>query len=177
MRALRVWLGTSGTRGRGVRREGEWLSDGGRDRHLSLLPDGRRRRADHAIGGGTGGPRCEVPAQEMGMGTATTQTQVAATRLGLPMEGVALRAMAIGLPAGVFAGGCAADRGDRRRRDRCAAGAGRASCSSSPGTTRRLPASAWTRSAARDGGLRQARRARASRELRVDPRPCAAGRR
>ena len=57
-----------------------------RHRDLSLLPHARRRRADHAD---PGRPRpVEIAAHEMGMGTATAQTQVTAERLGLPLEQV-----------------------------------------------------------------------------------------
>src|SRR5262249_6751971 len=47
----------------------------------------------------------EVAAHEMGMGTATTQTQVAAARLGLPLDRVRFVYGASNLPGLVMAGG------------------------------------------------------------------------
>ena len=42
--------------------------------------------------------RVEIAAQEMGMGTATVQTQVIAERLGLPLEQVTLRLRRLVVP-------------------------------------------------------------------------------
>jgi len=88
----------------GTRREGEWLvgmgcatatypyyrMPGGAAR-ITLSPDG------HA--------KVEVAAHEMGMGTATAQTQVTAERLGLPMEHVHFCHGDSRLPGLVLAGG------------------------------------------------------------------------
>src|SRR5471032_1766988 len=71
----------------GMRREGEWLIGMGcatATYPYFRMPGGAARitltKAGHA--------KIEVAAHEMGMGTATTQTMVAAARLGLPMEQV-----------------------------------------------------------------------------------------
>ena len=87
-----------------ARREGDWLiglgcatatypyyrMPGGAAR-ITLTKDGR------AV--------IEVAAHEMGMGTATAQTQVAAERLGLPMDRVAFRYGDSRMPGIVLAGG------------------------------------------------------------------------
>ena len=88
----------------GARREGEWLvgmgcatatypyyrMPGGAAR-LTLTQDGR--------------VKVEIAAHEMGMGTATTQTQVTAERLGLPMERVTFCHGDSRFPGVVLAGG------------------------------------------------------------------------
>ena len=88
----------------GTRREGEWLvglgcatatypyyrMPGGAAR-LTLTRDGRAR--------------IEVPAHEMGMGTATAHTQVMADRLGLPMEQVKVDYGDSAMPGSFLAGG------------------------------------------------------------------------
>ncbi|HKY94218.1 MAG TPA: xanthine dehydrogenase family protein molybdopterin-binding subunit, partial [Kiloniellales bacterium] len=88
----------------GQRREGDWLVGlgcatatypyyrlpGGAAR-ITLTRDGRAKVA--------------VAAHEMGMGTATVQTQVAAERLGLPMEQVSFDYGDSSLPGVVLAGG------------------------------------------------------------------------
>src|SRR6201999_3774217 len=88
----------------GARRDGEWLvglgtatatypyyrMPGGAAR-ITLTRDGRAR--------------VEIAAHEMGMGTATAHTQVAAERLGLPLEMVEFHYGDTGLPGVVLAGG------------------------------------------------------------------------
>ena len=88
----------------GARREGEWLTGmgcatatypyhrfpGGAAR-ITLTRDGRAR--------------IEIAAHEMGMGTATVQTQVAAERLGLPLEHVTVAYGDSSYPGVVLAGG------------------------------------------------------------------------
>ena len=88
----------------GSRREGEWLvglgcgtatypyyrMPGGAAK-ITLTRDGRAR--------------IEVPAHEMGMGTATTTAIVAAERLGLPLERVTVNYGDSSLPGVVLAGG------------------------------------------------------------------------
>jgi len=88
----------------GSRRDGEWLigmgcatatypyyrMPGGRAR-ITLTSDGRAL--------------VEIAAHEMGMGTATAQTQIAAARLGLPMKQVTFSYGDSSLPGEVLAGG------------------------------------------------------------------------
>ncbi|CAN5892673.1 xanthine dehydrogenase family protein molybdopterin-binding subunit [soil metagenome] len=88
----------------GTRREGEWLvgmgcatatypyyrMPGGAAR-ITLSKDGRAR--------------VEIAAHEMGMGTATAQTQVTAERLGLPMDSVSFCYGDSSFPGVVLAGG------------------------------------------------------------------------
>ncbi len=95
--------GASATPGPG-RREGEWLvgmgcatatypyyrMPGGAAR-ITLTQDGRAK--------------VEVAAHEMGMGTATAQTQVAAERLGLPLDQVDFGYGDSDMPGAVLAGG------------------------------------------------------------------------
>jgi xanthine dehydrogenase YagR molybdenum-binding subunit len=52
-----------------------------------------------------GRAKIEIAAHEMGMGTSTAQTQVAAERLGLDMDQVTFAYAASGLPGAVMAGG------------------------------------------------------------------------
>jgi xanthine dehydrogenase YagR molybdenum-binding subunit len=88
----------------GKRREGEWLIGMGcatATYPYYRMPGGAARltltkRADATI---------EVAAHEMGMGTATTQTLVAAERLGLPMECVRFQYGDSKFPGVVLAGG------------------------------------------------------------------------
>jgi xanthine dehydrogenase YagR molybdenum-binding subunit len=88
----------------GMRREGEWLVGmgcatgtypyyrmGGGAARISLTQEGR------AI--------VDIAAHEMGMGTATAQTQVAAERLGLPIDAVQFNYGDSTLPGVVLAGG------------------------------------------------------------------------
>jgi xanthine dehydrogenase YagR molybdenum-binding subunit len=88
----------------GARREGEWLvgigtatasfpyvrMPGGAAR-ITLTRDGRAR--------------VEVAAHEMGMGTATAQAQIAAERLGLPLDQVSVAYGDSSLPGAILAGG------------------------------------------------------------------------
>ena len=88
----------------GARHDGEWLiglgcatgaypyyrMPGGAAR-ITLTKDGRAR-----VG---------IAAHEMGMGTSTAQTQIAAERLGLPMEAVSFDYADTNLPGVVLAGG------------------------------------------------------------------------
>jgi len=86
------------------RREGEWLVGMGvatAAYPYERFPGGAARitltRDGQAI--------VEVAAHEMGMGTSTVQSQIAATRLGLPLEKVSFRYGASDLPGMVIAGG------------------------------------------------------------------------
>jgi xanthine dehydrogenase YagR molybdenum-binding subunit len=97
-------FGWSERRKPGLRREGEWLTGmgcatatypyyrmpGGAAR-INLTRDGRA-----AI---------DIAAHEMGMGTATVQSQIAADRLGLPIERIDFRYGDSSLPGVVLAGG------------------------------------------------------------------------
>lgn len=88
----------------GTRRDGEWLvglgtaatnfayvrMPGGAAR-ITIIRDGRAR--------------VDIAAHEMGMGTATAQTQVAADRLGLPADKVTFSYGDSSLPGDVLAGG------------------------------------------------------------------------
>ncbi|MBW6523574.1 xanthine dehydrogenase family protein molybdopterin-binding subunit [Sphingomonas sp. RHCKR47] len=87
----------------GTRREGEWLIGTGvatATYPYYRMPGGAARitlRAD--------GATIDIAAHDMGMGTATAQTQVAADRLGLTMEQVAFNYGDSTLPGTVMAGG------------------------------------------------------------------------
>jgi xanthine dehydrogenase YagR molybdenum-binding subunit len=88
----------------GARREGEWLVGMGfaaTTFPYVRFPGGAARitlsRDGHA--------RVEVAAHEMGMGTATVQTQVAAARLGLPLDHVTFAYGDSTFPGLVMAGG------------------------------------------------------------------------
>jgi xanthine dehydrogenase YagR molybdenum-binding subunit len=88
----------------GTRREGEWLIGLGTASATypyHRMPGGAARitlsRDGHA--------RVEIAAHEMGMGTATAQTQIAAERLGLPLEQVTFAYGESSLPGVVLAGG------------------------------------------------------------------------
>jgi xanthine dehydrogenase YagR molybdenum-binding subunit len=87
-----------------ARRDGEWLVGLGTATATYpyyRMPGGAARitlnRDGHA--------RVEIAAHEMGMGTATAQTQVAAERLGLPMEQVTFAYGESSFPGAVLAGG------------------------------------------------------------------------
>ena len=79
------------------------------DRHglrhgdVSVLPHAGRRRADQARRDGHA--TVEMPANEMGMGTATTQTIITAERLGLPLERVTVAYGDSAFPGSMLAGG------------------------------------------------------------------------
>lgn len=88
----------------GTRREGDWLIGMGcatATYPYYRMPGGAAKltltRDGHA--------RIEIAAHEMGMGTATTHTMVAAERLGLPMEQVEVRYGDSRQPGLVLAGG------------------------------------------------------------------------
>jgi xanthine dehydrogenase YagR molybdenum-binding subunit len=88
----------------GSRRDGEWLVGMGcatATYPYYRMPGGAARitltRDGHA--------RVEIAAHEMGMGTATAQTQIAAERLGLPMAQVTFSYGDSSLPGVVLAGG------------------------------------------------------------------------
>jgi xanthine dehydrogenase YagR molybdenum-binding subunit len=88
----------------GVRREGEWLVGMGcatATYPYYRIPGGAARltlsKDGHA--------KVEIAAHEMGMGTATAQTQVTAERLGLPMERVTFCYGDSSFPGLVLAGG------------------------------------------------------------------------
>ena len=87
-----------------TRRDGEWLIGLGTAAATYpyfRMPGGAARiiltRDGHA--------RVEIGAQEMGMGTATVQTQVTAERLGLPLEQVTFAYGESSYPGAVLAGG------------------------------------------------------------------------
>jgi xanthine dehydrogenase YagR molybdenum-binding subunit len=88
----------------GMRREGEWLVGVGcatATYPYYRIPGGAARitlsKHGHA--------KVEIAAHEMGMGTATAQTQVTAERLGLPMERVTFCYGDSSFPGVVLAGG------------------------------------------------------------------------
>ena len=88
----------------GARREGEWLT--GMGCATATYPY-------HRFSGGVaritmtkdGNVLVEIAAHEMGMGTATAQTQVTAERLGLPLESVSVAYGNSSYPGVVLAGG------------------------------------------------------------------------
>ena len=88
----------------GTRREGEWLIGLGcatATYPYHRFPGGAARiRLDK-----TGHATVEVPANDMGMGTATTQTIVTADRLGLPLERVTIAFGDSSFPGNMLAGG------------------------------------------------------------------------
>ena len=88
----------------GVRREGEWLVGMGcatATHPYYRIPGGAARITLSK----DGRARVEIAAHEMGMGTATAQTQVTAERLGLPMERVTFCYGDSSFPGLVLAGG------------------------------------------------------------------------
>jgi xanthine dehydrogenase YagR molybdenum-binding subunit len=88
----------------GERREGEWLIGMGcatATYPYHRFPGGAARiRLDK-----TGHATVEVPANDMGMGTSTTQTIVTAERLGLPLERVTVAYGDSSFPGSLLAGG------------------------------------------------------------------------
>ena len=88
----------------GTRREGEWLIGAGcatATYPYARFPGGGARiRLDK-----TGHATVEVPANDMGMGTSTTQTIITAERLGLPLERVTVAYGDSSFPGSVLAGG------------------------------------------------------------------------
>jgi xanthine dehydrogenase YagR molybdenum-binding subunit len=88
----------------GVRREGEWLVGMGcatATYPYYRMPGGAARITLSK----DGYVKVEIAAHEMGMGTATAQTQVTAERLGLPMERVSFCYGDSSFPGVVLAGG------------------------------------------------------------------------
>jgi xanthine dehydrogenase YagR molybdenum-binding subunit len=88
----------------GTRREGEWLIGTGcatGTYPYHRFPGGAARITLDKTGHVTVG----VPANDMGMGTSTTQTMVTAERLGLPLERVAVAYGDSSLPGNLLAGG------------------------------------------------------------------------
>lgn len=87
-----------------ARREGEWLV--GMGCATATYPYHRMPGGAARITLDVGGrARIDVAAHEMGMGTATAQAQVAADRLGLPLEAVSVRHGDSSLPGVILAGG------------------------------------------------------------------------
>jgi xanthine dehydrogenase YagR molybdenum-binding subunit len=88
----------------GTRRDGEWLI--GMGCATATYPyhrfpgGGARIRLDK-----TGHATVEVPANDMGMGTSTTQTIITADRLGLPLERVTVAHGDSSFPGSMLAGG------------------------------------------------------------------------
>ena len=88
----------------GMRREGEWLVGMGcatATHPYYRIPGGAARITLSK----DGRAKVEIAAHEMGMGTATAQTQVTAERLGLPMERVTFCYGDSSFPGLVLAGG------------------------------------------------------------------------
>ena len=97
-------FGWSGRQAPGSRREGDWLVGvgcAGGTYPYYRMPGGAARITLSRDGHAT----VEVAAHDMGMGTATAQTQVAADRLGLPMEKVTFGYGDSAMPGVVLAGG------------------------------------------------------------------------
>jgi xanthine dehydrogenase YagR molybdenum-binding subunit len=88
----------------GTRREGEWLVGtgcAGATYPYQRFPGaGARLTLDK-----TGHATVEIPANDMGMGTSTTQTIVTAERLGLPLERVTVAHGDSSFPGSMLAGG------------------------------------------------------------------------
>ena len=88
----------------GARREGEWLVGmgcAGATYPYYRMPGGAARLTL----GKDGSARIEIPAHEMGMGTATTHAMVAADRLGLPFDKVTVAYGDSAYPGSFLAGG------------------------------------------------------------------------
>ncbi|MGI8711764.1 MAG: xanthine dehydrogenase family protein molybdopterin-binding subunit [Solirubrobacteraceae bacterium] len=88
----------------GSRREGEWLIGAGcasATYPYARFPGGGARITLDKTGHAT----VEVPANDMGMGTSTTQTVVTAERLGLPLERVTVAHGDSSFPGSMIAGG------------------------------------------------------------------------
>jgi len=88
----------------GTRREGEWLIGMGTATATypyARMPGGAARITLSR----DGRARVEIAAHEMGMGTATAQTQITAERLGLPLDHVTFAYGDSSYPGAVLAGG------------------------------------------------------------------------
>jgi xanthine dehydrogenase YagR molybdenum-binding subunit len=88
----------------GAHREGEWLIGTGcasATYPYLRFPGGAARITLDK----TGHARVEVPANDMGMGTSTTQTIITAERLGLPLERVTVAYGDSSFPGSMIAGG------------------------------------------------------------------------
>ena len=97
-------FGWSARQAAGSRREGDWLVGmgcAGGTYPYYRMPGGAARITLNRDGHAT----VEIAAHDMGMGTATAQTQVAADRLGLPMEQVTFGWGDSSMPGVVLAGG------------------------------------------------------------------------
>ncbi len=97
-------FGWAGRQGPGTRREGEWrvgVGCAGGTYPYYRMPGGAARITLTREGGAT----IAIAAHEMGMGTSTAQSQVAAERLGLPMEAITFLYGDTALPGMVMAGG------------------------------------------------------------------------
>ncbi|GHB34296.1 xanthine dehydrogenase family protein molybdopterin-binding subunit [Salinicola rhizosphaerae] len=95
------WSGRAATPG--SRREGEWQI--GMGCATATYPYMRMPGAAARITLSAKGATIDIAAHEMGMGTATVQTQIAAARLGLPVEQVTFRYGDNMLAGAVLAGG------------------------------------------------------------------------
>ena len=92
----------------GARRDGEWLIGMGcaaATYPYYRMPGGAARITLTQKGGDAVFVKVEIAAHEMGMGTATAQTQVAAERLGLPLDCVQVCYGDSRFPGVVLAGG------------------------------------------------------------------------
>jgi xanthine dehydrogenase YagR molybdenum-binding subunit len=97
-------FGWSARKAPGARREGEWLVGMGcaeATYPYYRMPGGAARLTINSDGHAT----VEIAAHEMGMGTATTHTMIAAERLGLAMDQVTFKYADSALPGVVLAGG------------------------------------------------------------------------
>ena len=105
------------------RQDGEWLVGMGcatATYPYYRMPGGAARITLAADGKAT----IDIAAHEMGMGTATAQTQIAAERLGLPLDAITLQLWRFDLARRGACRRIAADRRDRRFGDRGASRAG-----------------------------------------------------
>ncbi len=92
----------------GARREGDWLIGLGMATGTypyQRMPGGAARITLKRDGDASVGANVEFAAHEMGMGTATTHMMVAAERLGLPIDAVAIGYGDSAMPGQILAGG------------------------------------------------------------------------
>ena len=97
----------------GRKRDGEWLV--GMGCATATYPYYRMPGGAARIGSTRRAGHRSTAAHEMGMGTATVQAQVAADRLGLPLDQVTFEYGDSLLPGGAMAGGSPQTGHDRRR--------------------------------------------------------------